>query len=266
MGLRIRGGSVIGRQHYLAKKNRQDSFAIGQSQNHWGDIYVGVVSDGCGSTKASEVGANLISNFAVNYLLRQPFSFVSLPTRLELLESALVHFLEQFSQGHYALGKSFVGEHLLATMLGFVAQGTKMIIFSSGDGYIFLNDHCLEIDEENRPSYFAYNLLLPETSIRLNQIEVDLSQAKRVAIATDGFEPELINNFWGKENPAGVQCALNIFSQKRHFSDDATLITVEKTAEGGEEDESPGQRERSHLEPPKRSWFWRRSSSSETGE
>lgn len=238
--LRIRGGRVIGRQHSLAGKNCQDAHQIYEpeiTKPLFGEpkvLRAGILSDGCGSAKTSEVGANLIVQRMVSILCESKVARLcqrwSLEEIVDHIEDSTYDFLNELSRGWWQT--PFVQDNLLATILGFVTDGKKMVIFSSGDGTIFLDDDVLVIDEDNTPSYFAYRLF--EKQVSFKRIEVDLQKVQRVAIASDGFEPELINEFWGKEHPNGVQRLLNVYSKKKHFLDDATLITLEKIQpEGG---------------------------------
>src|SRR3990170_542316 len=66
--LRVRGGSVLGHSHKLYEKNRQDAYEIRDLKVTGKQIVIGVLSDGCGSGKASEVGANLLVRFIANFI------------------------------------------------------------------------------------------------------------------------------------------------------------------------------------------------------
>lgn len=235
--LRIRGGKVIGRQHVLTGKNCQDAYAIYNPVEDEGQLShtlsAGVLSDGCGSSPTSEVGANLIVQRAISSAMESEVGRIwkkwSLHQVVEYVEKSVLEYLSNLPRGIW--GGDFVVKNLLATVLGFVTDGEKIIIFSSGDGTIFIEDDVLQIDEDNRPSYLAYNLLGQKVGFKI--IEVDLKETEKIALASDGFESELIDDFWSKEHPNGVQRLLNVYSKKKHFSDDATLITVEKIPEEG---------------------------------
>ena len=59
----INSASIIGRDHELTKKNKQDFVCSFVSDN----FVIGVVCDGCGESQYSEVGASLIGTFVLNY-------------------------------------------------------------------------------------------------------------------------------------------------------------------------------------------------------
>src|SRR5688500_2517928 len=81
-------GSIVGRDHVRVHKNNQDGFAIA---GH-GEILVAAVTDGCGSSKFSEVGARL----AAAWLARCAPTYAIGDTgagRAEALASALLDFV-----------------------------------------------------------------------------------------------------------------------------------------------------------------------------
>jgi hypothetical protein len=179
----------------------------------------------------SEVGANLIAEFLISELLSGPTC--SLKARVSLAMIHLQHFLRSLSF-NFRPSEEFVSQHLLATVLGFLTDGEEMLVFSKGDGQIYWANEQLVIDENNTPDYVAYKALAKNQLCgpQIRELHFRLSEINRLAIASDGFEPELIPEFWEKEHPNGVQRLLNVYSRKKHFRDDATLITLERL--GGE--------------------------------
>lgn len=239
MRVRVRGGTVIGRSHLSSGRNAQDSFEVCEKYTQEGLLVAGVVSDGCGSAPRSELGAHLISAFVAEKLISSSVLGDLLPKVRSTANQlqALMRFLAR----QFASQEDFLFEHLLATCLGVLTNGEKCLIFYRGDGYIFIGDAALELDEGNQPNYLAYEV--PGKTggdVRLGVIEVDLRKVRRVAVATDGFEPEMIELFWGKEHPNGVQRQLNSLSRKKHFSDDATIIVMELVEEVEEDGDSSG--------------------------
>ncbi len=59
-------GSIIGSNHYEFCKNNQDSYIF--CDNVEKNIFIGIVSDGCGSGKYSETGAQLGSRILMSLL------------------------------------------------------------------------------------------------------------------------------------------------------------------------------------------------------
>lgn len=231
----VHGGSVIGRDHLLMGKNRQDTYALSEIAIGEQTVHLGILADGCGSTPTSEVGANLL----VRYMSLQ------LGRNLAAGKTAEVAIAELFGQTKRyirRLVKNIAGnsveergkilhEYFLATIIGFVTEGEDVLVFVSGDGTIFFGDYHLAIDEDNKPSYLAYSLVDDQLVSSFKVYRLALESYHKVAIATDGFETELISSFWGKTHPNGVQRQLNALSKKKHFSDDATLITIELAEE-----------------------------------
>lgn len=230
MTARVRAGSVIGRDHFLLAKNSQDSFVIRQIENEGSELLVGVIADGCGSARRSELGAHLVTSFLAEALVRgdEP---EHLGSRFEFAAISLRDFLANMSS-YWSKPAEFTREHLLATVIGFISDGKKVLIFSRGDGYVFLGETALMLDENNQPNYLAYDIGQRGWEHHFHLMEVDLDQIGQLAIATDGFEPEMISRFWGKNHPNGVQRELNNLWRKKHFADDATIIALELTKEG----------------------------------
>jgi hypothetical protein len=178
MEIRLRAGTVIGRDHILAGKNRQDAFRIAKLESEGQTLYAGILSDGCGSMPNSEVGANLIAEFLISELLSGPTC--SLKARVSLAMIHLQHFLRSLSF-NFRPSEEFVSQHLLATVLGFLTDGEEMLVFSKGDGQIYWANEQLVIDENNTPDYVAYKavgaLRLPDGSWQpvMATKEIDLS-------------------------------------------------------------------------------------------
>ena len=81
-------GSVVGREHVRVHKNNQDGYAIAGD----GQIIVAAVTDGCGSSKYSEVGARL----AAAWLARCATTYAvgaGPEERAEALGAALLDFI-----------------------------------------------------------------------------------------------------------------------------------------------------------------------------
>ena len=141
----------------------------------------------------------------------------------------------------------------MATILGFVMDDQKLIVFGAGDGMVIVNDEINAIDQNNRPIYIAYHLLdremlekgvadsLPDC---FNWSIYSTQETQRFAICTDGIEdmwkkdPKSINGIWDHEPnaPKGLQWWLKIGSNGNHFGDDCTIIAGDRISEekGGE--------------------------------
>ncbi len=193
-------GTVVGRDHRKIGKNNQDAYYLRVNQ----DSIIGIVSDGCGSAKYSEVGAHLLVKLCGNTLNRY----------LELLQSCIDSnkrlanywkliqrkMLLELSKIALALGsdiKRVISDYLLATVLGFVMTQEKTIFFSIGDGEAYLNGHLFKFGSfpNNAPPYFAF-LLLDKNSrpfcdsmlnFSIDKI-VETEKVKTLLMGTDGIE------------------------------------------------------------------------------
>lgn len=246
MKFRVRGGSVIGRDHLKAMRNRQDSFSTAEVTVSNNLYQVGVVSDGCGSGKCSEVAANLQTSYIssdMTMLLSMGAPVTHVPN---LLYPRVVGFLNGILRSTlHAVANvkemaSFIENYLLATAIGYVIGPEDTVIFASGDGAVVINDDVISIDKENRPDYIGYHLV-PRYMLKTGGSTLPQSFAtrvmkttelKRLIVATDGFEVSLVPEVWQHmKHPNGVQRMLNSESMNSHrFKDDATIIAVEEEA------------------------------------
>jgi hypothetical protein len=223
----IRTGQIIGRDHMARQANCQDGYVILQTERYTAAI----VCDGCGEGRRSEVGAAL----AADVLARQAAALLDEGCGLDSLPALLHDWTLGFLGGLLTLAQPthparFIHDHLLFTVLGIVVTEQGGLIFAAGDGLIAVDEQVIVRDEGNRPSYIAYHLLdgcdLP-LGFDVITLPPDWTCA---AIASDGFEPELLPGVWGLTHPRGLQRRLNAWSNnERRFRDDATIITLERT-------------------------------------
>lgn len=208
MSLQVAGGSILGRDHLLAGKNNQDAYYWSQQQ----DQTIAVVCDGCGSSKFSEVGAQLAARLLVASLSK---NFLNKDACLidALLERTRQDVLAQFRHLVNDLGGSFsqtVENYFLFTVLGLVVNQDYFFSFSLGDGLIIINEELQVLPEvkNNAPTYLGYALLESEKSnLRFVRHPVRSIQELRTAlIATDGlcgWEALSQNKIPGKEELVG---------------------------------------------------------------
>lgn len=232
MAIDAKTGQIIGRDHMLRQANRQDGVAL----RTVGPYTVGIITDGCGEGHASEVGATL----GAQYLIQQASDLLAMgaaPAEVtETLYNRMIHFLDYLVLGMQPADRTtFVQHHLLFTIVGVIASETDGVIFTAGDGLFVIDDTLTKINQDNTPGYIAYHLLDSETlggykpqhGFDAQPLPADWS---RVAIASDGFEPELLDQVWALSHPRALQRKLNGWSNTDHrFRDDATIITLERT-------------------------------------
>ncbi len=231
MMIQIRTGQVTGRDHLARNANCQDTLAVRQV----GPWMVGIVCDGCGSGSYSEVGSRL----AVQFLADQAARLLAMDGDLSCLPDMLYRDLIRFLRGVVTLAAPndvprYVQDNLLFTVVGVIASVDGGVIFSAGDGMLVVDDVLDEIDQGNRPAYPAYHLvrdrLVSDDTLPTTFVSRPIpAEWERVAVATDGFEAEVLPNVWGIAHPRGLQRRMNVWSDKeRRFRDDATIITVER--------------------------------------
>lgn len=200
----------MGFDHLSGRTNCQDAFAFGAV----GPYVFGVVCDGCGSGKHTEVGANLMAPYAARRLaeaikLKQqcgnglisdipPNLFVQLVNfvRWNLTLNEVAESAED--------GATFINDYWLCTVLGFIIAPHSLLVFSAGDGSYVVNDIVEVISSpDNAPHYLSYNCvsegLLTDQSATPRRFEVEMFNAdsiQRLMIATDGF---LTDRKWVRE-------------------------------------------------------------------
>jgi serine/threonine protein phosphatase PrpC len=244
MNWTLNSATIIGRDHELSKKNRQDFVSSYCSD----DVAIGVVCDGCGESKFSEVGASLIGTFVLNYfkLYTKHKIPVDIKTSLEssfsdfmfsLQRSLLFFLVDQSTQERV----DFIREFMLSTCLFCVFIDNKVILGHCGDGIIICNDEVTVINQAGSPHYIAYQSVPKEildknpTELKFFQIEIlDQKNLNKIIIGTDGIQPlidkSLYPQVYGTQKRQ-LQRKFNIWQQEKIFSDDATCLVFEKNYE-----------------------------------
>lgn len=240
---RLRGGKILGRDHARAGKNCQDGYFAVTYPNKGKYYWIGVVSDGCSEGKNSEIAGILLPNFIVGQVIHLLDYQVPLSKIPMVLYPAAVRFLRGLMELFPVQSASFVENHLLATVLGFIVNEEEGIIFHAGDGLYLINDDFHEIDYANRSPYLGYHLVhpahlenpnLPRT---FSTIQVETGGLARLAITSDGFSKNLLGRLMAEshEVPLGIQLWINWINgprnpepQKGLFYDDASVVLLER--------------------------------------
>lgn len=150
-----------------------------------------VVSDGCGSAPASELGAlfacRWVERFASERDAQPARSFASelgrqLPAAVEALARSLTPQGEDLAT---TLEQSFLFT-LLVARLDLVSGA--LTIFGCGDGVVVVDDNVFEVgrNPDNAPDYIAYRVLNPSRGAVTIFHEQEGASAAMVAVATDG--------------------------------------------------------------------------------
>jgi len=235
-------GSVAGRAHRLAERDSQDGAA--RVAGSWGVAVV--VTDGCSSGRASEVGARVGAAW-LSVLVEQKLgragapplagpgavgAFVAeicdeLTARLELLARSL----------HPAGGidAARVGEALLFGFLVAVVTRERALVFGVGDGSVLagFDLRVLDAGPRNEPPYLAYRLLgrTVEPVVHLD-VELEGCELDAIVIATDGASPTSLAELGAlprlAENPSLLRKRLLVIAERERLADDATVAILRR--------------------------------------
>lgn len=237
----ISHATILGRAHRLMQHNCQDFAATASPAPH---SAIGLVCDGCGSKfvgngrsapSHNEVGANLLGQFALDFLSQQlaalphPSSPDALEALLADLHLAALAFLHHLT-AHFpeAKRREFVATQLLATLVGFVRTAETAVFFWQGDGFLVANGTVCQLNSHNQPDYLAYQLLQPnpaQTNFQLAFVP-NPEHIRWLAVATDGWSADLLGQL-GEPRPAlTLQRWLNVQSQQRGQFDDDGAVAI----------------------------------------
>lgn len=227
MKIQLAGGSVIGKEHRHAGRNSQDAYQFRQDNSYT----VAVVTDGCGSGRYSEVGAQIGCRLLTETIMIQlkrsptaPFSTRSFWERIRQDVLANIRVLANQLGGSLS---EIINEYFLFTIVGVAIHPESAAFFSIGDGIIIVNDRITELGPfpNNAPPYLAYELtgstLYQEepNPFHFKVIEVcPVGELESFLIGTDGVY-ELIS---AEEKPLpGLQRVVGPISQ---FWEDNTCV------------------------------------------
>lgn len=155
-------GSTQGRAHARLGRNNQDGVAVHTSQT----LIVAAITDGCGGSKSSEVGARLGAAWLaarVPELVRQRGVTTALA---RVVTDGLVGFLHEQARALTASGAALaatIDTYFLFSFLCAVVDADTVLVFGVGDGVVSHNGVVTVLDAgpENAPEYLAYRLLGP---------------------------------------------------------------------------------------------------------
>ena len=199
---KITAAVKVGRDHVDRGVNGQDAAVI-RLDPATGTIY-GIVCDGCGSGVHSEVGANLLANYAVANLCS--YGNLDAWQQESLLFPALIRFvnnnIDTLRPSDPTVIAEIVNDFWCATLVGFIIKPKEIVIFHAGDGVYEIThnesepDQIVEIDEDNAPRYLSYNCIpfpekfLTDPSRIPKEFEshwLNSQSTQRFMISTDGF-------------------------------------------------------------------------------
>lgn len=191
----VAGGRVTGRAHQRLGHGCQD----GLSWYAAADALVAVVTDGCGSSQYSEVGARLGARLLVAALVREVGSQLGRRPDCQpaepdtgMVQRACSEVLGHLRALARAMGGDLahtVSEHFLFTVVGAVVTPARTTVFALGDGVVAINGavHALGPFPGNCPPYLGYRLLDPAATTAPSFLAVEPTAAlDSLLLGTDG--------------------------------------------------------------------------------
>ena len=263
---RVRAASVQGVKHVQNGINNQDAQQVHEfAVPKWERTFrIGFVSDGCSGIPAfsrSEVGANLTVTYCVARVQQLILGGAELKEIPLLLYHSLTSYLHAVASltmpanVHWVYPVNFSGsrafrndmsstdrflfDYLMATVIGYIDDGTTLVTFRIGDGVMIVNDDVIIADEDDAPSYPALMRGFKMKSYASEEVG-------RLALATDGIEELLKLPGLGlpaqlfdhnAQSPLGLKALLVSLCDRypSRVSDDLTVVTRERI--GGDQDE-----------------------------
>lgn len=226
----VAAGSVTGRDHRRAQRDGQDGFALVVSADT--DVVAAVVTDGCSSGRASEIGARLGAAWIAT-LIEERFAGVKdedgARIAAQRVVDGLVDRLRDLSASLRADAR-VVGDMLLFGFLAIAVTKDVTTVFGVGDGLASVDGDVTLIDPgpENAPTYAAYALLGAHIEPRV----LFVGRAECIAVATDGVDAttlrELAVDARLDKNTSLLRKRMNLLAEEGRFDDDATVAVVRK--------------------------------------
>lgn len=214
------GGTVVGADHRRALRNNQDGMAFAQGDG-W---HVVVVTDGCSSGRASEVGARLGAAYLAARTLDVALrARIAEETASGVAAAALAWMDGIASSFGDARRKDAIADMLLFTFLVAAVGPERALVFGVGDGVVSLNGVTLALDagHDNAPPYLAYGLLGP-APVPVVHVDVPAADIRTLAVATDGAV-ELVARA-GESLDGAPQRGLDQFEDERAYLKNPSLL------------------------------------------
>ena len=187
-------GTIAGTDHVITGKNNQDAFAWAQLTN---GATIGVVCDGCGSSKHSEVGAKLGAQITVNHVSRIMGNTNGDYAEMDMVRGQIISELREVSRLFGPLVN--LEDYFLFTIVGFYASVNGFAFtFSIGDGYTGCDGQMKQLEPNNDdvPSFLGYEVTRPKEVRQRGELNFKIdyySEFSNIIVATDGFE-DILNS------------------------------------------------------------------------
>jgi hypothetical protein len=175
-------GSVMGSYHKSIDKNNQDSRILIRRHNY----AIGIVTDGCGSSDHSEVGArlgadmiaaNIANSVNISSYIDKPNPWIS-----DIVHNCCSELETLYEDYH--IDKT----DLLFTVAGFVITPTYSYFFCYGDGLVFIDGNWdIITSPQNYPEYPIYRVVDGKEPIPQFFRTVSTKSLYSFAVGTDGL-------------------------------------------------------------------------------
>lgn len=231
-------GTVAGADHVAAFRDNQDGFAL-RREGGW---TIAVVTDGCSSTPASDLGARLgalaIARAAARRLPAAPAEGAAAAIADDLARAMAA--AARMLGGDPARARAVLADAFLFGWLCAAIGPERAVVLGQGDGAFAVDGAVTTIDPgpDNAPPYPAYALLDVATPGPRVHVDLPASRIARLAIATDGAAHLIgetgavggISTARLAKNPSLVVKALRVARTRGEIRDDATCAVIARGA------------------------------------
>lgn len=160
-----------------------------------------LVLDGCSAAKYAEAGTRL---FGQLFSRKEEWdNLENFEDNVKNVFDDIIRMAEVYYPDQSSLEKDFIMENLLFTIIACFDTEDKYVVKLFGDGYIATQNvkgliSYMKFSYGKCPPYFAYKYCkLPNldfSSYQFKTFEFDKAAFQKVAIATDGIQPIILNN------------------------------------------------------------------------
>lgn len=243
----ITGASIPGSDHTMPGKpgwkNNQDAFYTYTCE----DFTVGIVADGCGSGRNSEVGSQIGVTLLGEILKTElerclEYGHVSF-NKWERVRMKLLGNLSTLANSMGPSLSETIKQYFQFCIMGFIIMPETTTIFHCGDGHYSINDEITTVGPypDNAPPYIVYSLL-GDTEEKFETYEIPTNSIGTISVGSDGVEyiPDFENELttWKStesifQNPDALRRKLAILGRERLnkgilaaglLKDDTTLV------------------------------------------
>ena len=186
------GFSIKGKSHSTRNMACQDANKVIQLNN---GCSVGLVADGVGSAKSSDIGAKIAVEKAGEYCSKNINSGMNLDQQLQVLKDSFSYALNSINQ--YATENNAQIEDFDTTLSGAIYDGQSIAYGHAGDGGIVVkkNDGTMDIiteQQQGENKQYVKPLRAGEGSWSFGKLDNNIAS---VMLVTDGILNELISPF-----------------------------------------------------------------------